>query len=340
MREYQIYLCGLNAKYMKKLALYFQRRLKEKAEVGIWEEPPGQETFRESTENSRIVWICSEEAFTAIQKNGDSGQQGEELSAQAAVILLTADRGRCSSEENVLYMYQSCDSLYSGVFRICQKKQEEKKTPVKEKTAGVLVFIGMDTTGAVLPYAMTCAQLLGINGKSLFVNMVSCSGMRELLGMPVVSADLSDLFLALRDGSAVGLNGFTGHIGESDCIMPVENPETLDEISIKDICLFLEHIRSEDYDYVVFAMEEIRGWTRDLLKQSVHIFYLTDSGVLSACRTHEFETYLENTGYREKSMQVKAKPVVMKECGEHLIYDWLHDVPGNQVRALITQFHF
>ena len=331
MVKYEIDLVGLNPVYMKKLSIYLQKRLQQQAVIRVWEDDLRDAADTAAGGLGRIV-LAGEAAAGRIRETK------QEISC--CCLTVSADRQACSGD--VLYMYQSADSLYNRIFRAYEQQaaggEQRMRTAAKPV---ILTFFGADAGAGLLPYAVTCAKILSRERHTLFVNLLSCSGMRELLGLPPAGADLSDLFLTLRRGGGCGPDAYTGLLDELEYTEPLENPGILDELRTDDLELFIDYLADSGYEAVVIAQDGLRFWSKRLIELSEQVICLTDAQVASACRRNALYAFYEKSGGGKDGCgvwtELQTRPVIPLERGMHLLHEWETGLPGELLRAMLKE---
>lgn len=323
MRNDVIVLGGLEGGYMKKLALYMKNRLNTRISVWIWED---EEADLKIDDKEHTILIGSEEFVHGIG-----------LQAGGKYLIVLTDEE--TDEEAHVYRFQSCGDIYRDLCICCQKLGALGVSAAKRRRQNWLTVTTDGTTGTLLAFSVTCAQILGIRERVLYVNLCECSGMKQLLGLEQ-NIDLGDLILELRKGKTVRPEIFAGRLEQSDYLLPPDNPMILHELQPEDLYRFLEMIqKSDNYDWVVFALGNAVCGCERLIASSGRIMHLSAGGAVNACVKQAWMDFLKQC-IGEKPVQIEQIAVPQIEadcCGFHLIGEWTQGSLGRTVRLCLEK---
>ncbi len=315
MQDAAVIIGGFEPAYMQKLALYLSARLEDGMRVGIAESAwPAADRD--------TVWIGSERFLSSVR----------DQSKDARCILLAEEPG----DEDAVYRYQSCEKLYQ---QIMLRYRQFPGVPAAVPRTGRQRWMVLTTDGAaasLLAFSVTCAQILGKRGRTLYLNFSECSGMAELFLLEP-GADLCDLAAACRKEDPVCLEAFVRQIEEMDYIMPPANPMILHELTESDIDRLIQAVgQSEAYTYVVAALgTTCRGCDR-FFRMAEHIFHLTEKGLVNTCSQREWLDFISLCiGGGDRVEQIYLPQIKAESGGFHLIHMWQEGALGQLARIYL-----
>lgn len=308
MRNCSIVFGGLESGYMKKLALYMKERLALQVQIGICEE--GELQIGQSDAASKI-WVGSESFIRYLK---------DSAGCRNLIVLTEEDE----EDENHVFLYQSCEKLYRGIWMRCRQMIPFSDSGLSRKKQHWLVVTTDSSAGALLAFSMVCAQILGRKANVLYVNLSECCGMEELFSLEH-DMDLGDLFLELRKGKELHLEAYTGRLEQADYLLPMGNPMILHEINAEDMSRFLHIIRKNSrYEWIVFAVGNTLCGCEEIFASAERNFHLTGDGLVSFCGKNAWMHFIRQCQSTEETEieQVPLMEITGDSCGSHLLYEW------------------
>ena len=201
-----------------------------------------------------------------------------------------------------VWKYQSSETLLKELLALLAKEPG--------KTAHIMRRQGLHVTGFYSPvkrslqttFALTMGQLLAKKGKTLYVNLESCSGLGKLMGKEF-SHDLSDLLYYLQNGkNSIGyyLSSITEQIGNLEVLPPMRCQMDLISISTREwLQLFYEIEVCTEYEYLLLDISDSVQGLFELLQQCDRIFTITAEDGVALAKIDQYERMLDQCQYEE-----------------------------------------
>lgn len=338
MRNYHITFCGLEADYMKKLALYMKQRLQGRADVGIWEGELFSECLKEAKKNEgqclHHVWIGSAECIRWLEQNTDYRH-----------LIIMRQEQECELERDSIFQYQPCSGIYAEFWQCCKEFGICESSEGVPEHQGWIYVTGKGISGSCMPFAVMLARGMNKNGKVLLVTLSECSGIRELLLLEE-GHDFADLVLGLRSDPEMGIEHYVGQIEGLDFILPSLNPMHLYEVTDTDMDIFLRSIRKKcEYKYVVFLAENCLQGTDRILRGCSHVFLLKNEDAFGTVCANGFRTFYKmcmDGMHQDRLSEIASQRVYAGtppniQCGRHLVWEWEKAMNGQVIDECIRK---
>lgn len=293
---YAMVLGGMEAGYMKKLALYLNDRTEQAMRVGIVQNPA-----KEQLGDPKTIWIGSEKFIKSLK--------GRVQSERFIVLSEESDE-----KDEKICRYQSCGKLYQEIMLRCQRYS---CLPAAEYVNTKQRWILMTTDGTqaeLMAFSLTCAMILGEKGKVLYLNFSQCCGMWGLLCQEE-GRDLGDLILALRRGEDFCLDVYTGRLENVDYLMPPANPMILHELREEDMERLMQTVQKDSrYTFVVAALGTVCCGSELLFSVAKTLYHLHTEGHVLQHAKNEWERFARLC-MGERRLDVKEVTVPPIESG-------------------------
>ena len=193
--------------------------------------------------------------------------------------------------------YQEADQVLREILAIYLEIASEVLPRIGE--TGKTVFVGffspvrrcMQTT-----FAMTMAQLLAQEHKTLYLNFEYFAGNQELLP-DLQTRDLADLLYFLnadKDKFSLRLQSIVRQVGELAYIPPMKSGQNLLSITAKEWLFFFQKLQEEgEYEYVVMDLSECMQGLFEILRSCRKVYTVTGEDKPASGKLIQYEKLLE-----------------------------------------------
>lgn len=151
-------------------------------------------------------------------------------------------------------------------------------------------------------FALTLAQMLAANYKTLYLNFEHYVGLCEL-GAEVGDRDLADLLYFLMtddDKFKIRLQAMVKHLGNLDYVPPMKSGQNLISVKPREWIRLLERIGAlGDYEIVILDLSESMQGLFDLLRFCTKVFTLTGEDGVAQGKLAEYERILTSYEYKD-----------------------------------------
>lgn len=318
-----VILTGLEKSYMRKLALYMEKNRDCGFTVLILDDDPEQ-----------MYQFPKGKLFAVGPKQVvDQLCEGHLKHREVHRIYIVSERS--DVDEQSVFQYQSCEAIYR---LLCRRMEQICTSEMELAGRGIVwqVVTGTVSCTAMLPFALTYAQVLNECEHTLLIVAAGCSGMQTMFEKDR-EADLTDLLLALRNEKLPSIEAFLSRIADTDCLLPPNNPMVTSEIRKEDIRKMLMMIVQErHYERVVILLDGFPQGSELLFSICSHMICLTDASFAAECRKKEIRNFFETCGGRsEQWSEFAIQDFAADSSGEHLVYEWQQGAPGQKIRKTL-----
>lgn len=206
----------------------------------------------------------------------------------------------------------------------------------------VCVYSPIGRCGKTL-FALTLSQTIAQSGKTLYLNLESCSGLEGLLKANW-REDLADLMYASRSepgnlGSR--LESIVRRFGNLDICPPPFFPEDLRETNVTEWMQFFASLaHAGDYQTIILDIgDQIRD-IPELLRLSTHVYVPILPDPVSRSKVSQFEKNLDALALEEvraRLIRLFLPTVNVHNLGTSLLDDLMYGSMGNFVRQLLEE---
>ena len=152
------------------------------------------------------------------------------------------------------------------------------------------------------PFAITMAQLLAKQHKTLYLNFEYFAGNGELLA-DVQTRDLADLLYFLNaeaEKFSLRLQSMVSRIGTLDYVPPMKSGQNLLSVTVKEWMTFLKQIQELGaYEYVVMDLSECMQGLYDVLRVCQRVYTVTLEDRAASEKLAQYERALEQYSYED-----------------------------------------
>lgn len=229
----------------------------------------------------------------------------EELKDLQPKRLIVLNESGIVKNGNLRYIdkYQQADQVLRELLNIYLEiaSQVLPRLGIEGKT-GFIGFFSPIGRCLQTTFALTAAQLLAENHRTLYLNFEYFAGNQELLPAPQ-TRDLADLLYFLnaeQDKFALRLQSMTLQIGSLDYVPPMRVGQNLLSVTAKEWILFLKKIRDlGEYEYVILDLSECMQGLFDILGTCRCIYTVTVEEPAAAGKMAQYENLLELYSYED-----------------------------------------
>ena len=151
-------------------------------------------------------------------------------------------------------------------------------------------------------FALTLAQMLSVNYRTLYLNFEHYVGISEL-GAEAGGRDLADLlYFLMTDDSKfkIRLQTMVRHIGNMDYVPPMKSGQNLLSVKPGEWVGLLQRIALlGEYEIVILDLSESMQGLFELLRMCSKVFTLTGDDVIARGKLAEYEHILESYEYKD-----------------------------------------
>lgn len=152
------------------------------------------------------------------------------------------------------------------------------------------------------PFALTMAQLLAKEHKTLYLNFEYFAGNQELLA-DAQTRDLADLLYFLNAESekfSLRLQSMVVPIGPLDYVPPMKSGQNLLSVTVKEWITFLKKLQElGTYRYVVMDLSECMQGLFDVLRVCRQVYTVTMEDRAASDKLTQYEKVLEQYSYED-----------------------------------------
>ncbi|MBR6477159.1 MAG: hypothetical protein IKS85_01805 [Lachnospiraceae bacterium] len=151
-------------------------------------------------------------------------------------------------------------------------------------------------------FALTMAQLLAKDHRTLYLNFEYFAGNQELLA-DIQTRDLADLLYFLnaeKDKFSLRLQSMVKQIGPLDYVPPMKYGQNLLGITAKEWITFLQKLQElGEYEYVVMDLSECMQGLFDVMRICVRIYTITLEDRAANGKLEQYENLMTQYSYED-----------------------------------------
>lgn len=282
MKKDKLIICDTEEDYARKMYEYIQTKYGETYEVLLF-----------TNEAALVNYLNDNYADLLLYANGSS-----ELIEQVRNIgqkIVLSDKEEMVSEEQVIYKYNSADSIMQEVMSLyiaTDNNVSGRRKGEKIKVIGIYTPVkrSFQTT-----FALTLGQILAKQCKTLYLNFECFSGFDVLSGK-LTKTDLLDLVYfaeCAEDSFSYRLNSIIETMGSLDYIPPTKVYTRFSEID-KSQWLKLIDVISEKttYEYLILDLSENIIGLFDILDRCDRIYTIRNTERTASAKIANYENLL------------------------------------------------
>lgn len=214
------------------------------------------------------------------------------------IAILWEGIGNNTYDYPCIHKYQSAKQLLHEVFEL-YPPDISKVYPGRETTHMICVY-GLDRKKLQELFSYSLAKEYGKTRKTLYINLQQFPIIHKIYNLPE-SGGITDVIYYLRHKSSNLLSKLEQaivKIDNIDCIYGIQYGLELNEISIEDINMWINHLSLwKQYERIVFDVGNINKSMIELLRQSNEIILLLQNGKLDNEAYNVFTEQLMFAGY-------------------------------------------
>lgn len=199
--------------------------------------------------------------------------------------------------------YQQADQVLREILAIYLEIATKvlPKLGVNEKT-DFIGFFSPTRRSLQTTFALTMAQILAKNHRTLYLNFEYFTGHQELLA-DFQTRDLADLLYFLnaeRDKFSLRMQSMVKQVGDLNYIPPMKYGQNLLGITAKEWMMFLKRIQEMgEYEFVVMDLSECMQGLFDILRICKRVYTVMAQEHCSVDKMLQFEKVLEQYSYED-----------------------------------------
>ncbi len=232
----------------------------------------------------------------------DAGAEAavRDIGAGQTVLLsdgeMIAETGGCPR----VYKYQAADHIIREVMACYSAAPATPPAPSAGPPSRLIGVYSPVNRCLKTSFALTMGQMLGKEGRALYLNLEDCSGLRTIMGQQG-PGDLSDvLYYYSQQGSLnwARLKSLVYSWDDLDYILPARYPEDLCQVSGGEMAGLLQSIAAEGiYDAIVVDLGQFGRAALPILLLCQGIYMPVRQDWISAAKIREFEEYVSVSGH-------------------------------------------
>ena len=231
-----------------------------------------------------------------------AAEERRTITAERKFLLTEKRDGQGLPEEQVLFRYQSSDSM---IKEICMSGSSRKKKPRIRNEPSVKGIIGIYSPVhrvGKTKFALHLGEQLAEKKAVLYLNMEGYSGERFYFS-DNPGQDLGTLLYYVKqnlDNPGLKISTMTGQIGKMDYIMPMENEYDLRQVKKEEWMELLDILQEECiYEVIILDLGDCLDGLYDILKRCSRIYTHYIEEDTSIAKLEQYENNLRATGYGE-----------------------------------------
>ena len=328
MKKITIAICEQQDAYRERLAEFLIQKKGDRMQVFTFSDKTRFEQKRKGRDYD-IVHFSREFAKSLPEEEPDS-----------LYIFLSETPDWTKEQEPAVFKYQSAEEILRSIFAYYLKL--EKDNPYISKKEKEIIGIYSPTQSKLrTPFALTLAEMLAQNKKSLYVNLGEWAGLGNWF-QEKFHRDLADLLYLLSDygGQVQGvLESVIRTLDKVDYIPPMTDAQLLSQTGAEDYLALLKFlVEKTDYDIIFLDFGIMVPGFFELLEQCTSIYAIADPGVMARGQFQQFEESLIKGG--KAHMEEKMKYISFSEDEEQQlmqldpeVHQWLYSILGDRARA-------
>lgn len=329
MKKITIAICEAQDAYRERLAEFFIQKKGERVQVFTFSDKKRFKQKRRGESFDIVLWGREFAELIPAKEN------------ESLYVFLSETPDWTSEQEPAVFKYQSAEEILRSIFAYYLKK--EKANPyVSGKEKEIIGIYSPTRSRLQTPFALTLAQLLAKEKKSLYVNLGEWAGLGNWF-QKEFHRDLADLLYLLSDyGSQVQgvLESVIHTLDQMDYIPPMTDAQLLCQTSAEDYKQLLKFlVEKTDYDVIFLDFGFIIPGFFELLEQCTVIYGVINPGIMAQGQYRQFEESLMKCGMghveekiRYVSFSVEEERQLMELDPE--VHQWLYSILGDRARAV------
>lgn len=307
-----IAICDQDHEYARHFAMHMLREERVPYEPRLYRSVEELQQ-RQSPEDTILLMIDAAQAARIPAQSGFGKR-----------LILVGDSPPDSLKEHALSKYTP---MRIAMQQIREELQDaDKSLPGRIRMSDHMKVIGIFSPGTGLcrtPFSLTLIQLLAEQGRTLYLNFESFSGLNALV-RPAFDSSLEEVLFLLPDQAdklSSKLAMITRPVGGADAAPPVRNYESLREIREEEwLSLIDAAVKWTDYRFLVLDLESLQGLTQILKKCDLIYVLQQEQDLFSEPKMEEFEQALRERDCQELLLRTRVwkVPPLQGSVGEDL----------------------
>lgn len=329
MKKKRIFaICDLEEAYVVRLADYLNEKGILPYQVLAFTNLESLERY--AKDNEIEILLISTQAMT---------DEVREMNIRRVIILSDGEEPGLERKEPMIRKYQDSDSIARQVMSYAG---EAKAADMPENCRVLAVWSPVSRCGKTM-FALTLAQIMSEEGRTLYLNLEDYSGFEPLF-RTTYRSDTADLVYAARDKSqnlAVMLEASVQTFGSLDIAPPAFFPEDIREVSPGEWAQFIACAAAAgDYRTVVL---DIGSWMQDvteLLEKCARCYVPILNDPVSRAKVSQFDRNMNALGKEvllSSMVRIYLPEVTVRSCSAALLDDLAYGRMGQFARRLLEE---
>lgn len=256
----------------------------------------------------RMKVFSEQQKIEVILASEEFYKEAEEKTKPDKLILLGEKEIQTDFETEMVWKYQSAGALMKQVLDILSKEGGVHSHISRKKKLKVIGFYSPVKRVLQTSFSLTFGQLLARKGRTLYLNLETCSGLEAMTGRKF-SKDLSDLLYYLQNGK----NGFsyylysmTEKISSLELLPPMRCQLDLISITAREWKQLLYEIEvCTEYEYLLLDLSDSVQGLYEILRNCDRIYTITAEDETAKAKLDQYGMMLEQCGYEDVSEKTK-----------------------------------
>ena len=328
LKQIRIAICEEHTAYRERLAEYFIHR--KSKQVKIWTFSDSKLFVKQNPVGVFDVVLWGKEFKKGIPKE----------TAGTLYIFLSETPDWTEEYEPAIFKYQSAEEIWRRVFEHYLKIGKVDHH-ISRKEKEIIGIYSPTRSRMQTPFALTLAQVLGEDKRTLYVNFGEWSGFEGWL-QESYRRDLSDLMYLLSDygTQTQGLLECVVHSMERmDYIPPMADAQLLCQTKEEEylrLLRFLIEKTSYDKIFLDFGIM-VPGFYR-MLDQCTNIYGIVDQSAMAKIQCRQFEESLMKSGMEHLAEKLDFITFTLWDeqilSQEPVLHQWMYSVLGDRARSV------
>ncbi len=234
----------------------------------------------------------------------DAGAEAAAREIKAGQLVLLSDGEIVPEAEGCpsVYKYQAADHIIREVMACYSAAPQQPAMALTGRPSQLIGVYSPVNRCLKTSFALTLGQILGKEGRVLYLNLEDCSGLRVIMGQQG-PGDFSDVLYYYSQQGGLNwarLKSLVYTWDNLDYILPARYPEDLCQVSGEEMAGLLQSIAGEGiYEQIVVDLGQFGRKALPILLLCEGIYMPVRQDWISAAKLQEFEEYVAVSGHEE-----------------------------------------
>lgn len=326
LKKVTIAICDMQEAYRERLADYLIRKKSKEAQISVFSV---RRRFTERQKEQPFDIVLWGKGFEALK----------EQEASDSLYIFLSDSPELEECGAAIFKYQSAEEIWREIFGFYMELGK-KNAFISRKEKEIIGIYSPTHSRLQTPFALTMAQLLSAEKRTLYVNLGEWAGFDSWLEKDY-HRDLADLMYLISD-RGVKIRGMLESVVHTvnrlDYIPPMTDAQLLCETSAEDYRSLLRLLAQKtDYEVILLDFGVMIPGFFSLLEQCTSIYGVMDEGWMARSQCMQFEESMVKGNLVRLAEKMVAVAFTSADAGlleqEPVMQQWLYGTLGDRARA-------